>query len=343
MRKVPVVFLLLLFIFSCKGFTIVSEETLKDWIKGPVKAIALPSEEKLLKSLKTDEERKRFIQVFWRRRDPNPETPENEFKQEFEKRVEYANLHFLERGLKGWETARGQIYIILGPPVEKRREMVITGKRPAILWYYQEPPPPFYNPLIFIDLKEKGVYYLLKNIPEVSGLVSPVDEAREEGEIIPGWYQPMIVKINEKRIINKNLNYDLPGQSVEGSFSEVLFPFSYRVTFEEDADGKTRVMVRVEIAYGHLIYYEEKGKLRSLLRLRCTLYSDEGLFFEKEETRSLSLTKEELLKRNKEPVRIDLSFASPPGHYRLEMLIIDERSGKESRGEVKLVIPALAI
>ena len=63
-----------------------AQESLKDWINGPVRIIALSSEKKLFKRLKTDAERRKFIEIFWKRRDPNPETSEDEFKEEFEKR-----------------------------------------------------------------------------------------------------------------------------------------------------------------------------------------------------------------------------------------------------------------
>ena len=56
-----------------------------------------------------------FIENFWLRRDPTPDTPENEFKEEHYRRIAYANEHY-GAGIPGWKTDRGHIYITLGPP-----------------------------------------------------------------------------------------------------------------------------------------------------------------------------------------------------------------------------------
>jgi len=68
--------------------------------------------------LQTDEERKQFVVQFWLRRDPTPETPANEFKDEIDRRVRYANEHFGFSGTPGWQTDRGRMYIRFGPPDE---------------------------------------------------------------------------------------------------------------------------------------------------------------------------------------------------------------------------------
>ena len=74
-------------LLSPKWFCLQKEkEPLRNWIKGPVEVIVLSSEKRLFEKLKTDAERRKFIEIFWKRRDPNPETSENEFKKEFEKR-----------------------------------------------------------------------------------------------------------------------------------------------------------------------------------------------------------------------------------------------------------------
>ena len=65
----------------------------------------------------TDEEREQFIEQFWLRRDPTPDTVENEFKEEHYRRIAYANEHYAS-GIPGWKTDRGRIYITYGPPDE---------------------------------------------------------------------------------------------------------------------------------------------------------------------------------------------------------------------------------
>src|SRR5262249_61508013 len=65
--------------------------------------------------LSNDEERDQFIEAFWARRDPTPDTPENEYKEEHYRRIAYANEHF-PAGIPGWKTDRGRMYIMYGPP-----------------------------------------------------------------------------------------------------------------------------------------------------------------------------------------------------------------------------------
>ena len=80
--------------------------------------IITDQERAAFKRLKTDEERERFREQFWQRRDPTPGTPENEFKTEHYRRIELANRRFGRVDIPGWKTDRGRIYIIYGPPDE---------------------------------------------------------------------------------------------------------------------------------------------------------------------------------------------------------------------------------
>src|SRR5918994_7635777 len=87
----------------------------KDWLDKDVTYIITDEEKKAFKKLATDDERERFIEEFWRRRDPDPDTDENEFKEEYYERIAYANEHF-SSGIPGWKTDRGRIYIMYGKP-----------------------------------------------------------------------------------------------------------------------------------------------------------------------------------------------------------------------------------
>lgn len=87
----------------------------KTWLNQDVVWIITDEEAKTFKSLANDEERDAFIEEFWRRRNPNPESPENEFRDEHYARIAYANEHFAA-GKPGWMTDRGHIYIAFGKP-----------------------------------------------------------------------------------------------------------------------------------------------------------------------------------------------------------------------------------
>lgn len=87
------------------------------WIENEVPYIITPEERAVWTQLSNDEERDKFIEAFWLRRDPTPDTPENEYKDEHYRRIQYANERF-GAGIPGWKTDRGRIYILHGPPDE---------------------------------------------------------------------------------------------------------------------------------------------------------------------------------------------------------------------------------
>src|SRR5580704_11789973 len=89
----------------------------KKWLNEEVVYIISDEEKKSFKTLATDEEREQFVEGFWLRRDPTPDTEENEFREEHYRRIAYANDRFAS-GIPGWKTDRGRIYIEYGPPDE---------------------------------------------------------------------------------------------------------------------------------------------------------------------------------------------------------------------------------
>jgi GWxTD domain-containing protein len=87
----------------------------KTWLEQDVSYIISDEERKSFKSLSNDEEREAFIENFWLRRNPNPDSSDNEFREEHYRRIAYANEHFAA-GKPGWKTDRGHIYIAFGKP-----------------------------------------------------------------------------------------------------------------------------------------------------------------------------------------------------------------------------------
>src|ERR1700741_5031562 len=89
----------------------------KKWLEEEVPYIITDDERRTFLQLQTNEEREQFIEAFWLRRDPTPDTVENEFKEEHYRRIAYANEHYAS-GIPGWQTDRGRIYNTFGPPDE---------------------------------------------------------------------------------------------------------------------------------------------------------------------------------------------------------------------------------
>jgi GWxTD domain-containing protein len=93
------------------------ETPFRKWLNEDVFYIITDEEKTSFKRLNTDEEREQFIEQFWLRRDPTPDTQENEYKEEHYRRIAYSNERFAS-GIPGWKSDRGRIYITFGPPDE---------------------------------------------------------------------------------------------------------------------------------------------------------------------------------------------------------------------------------
>lgn len=146
MRLVPAALLILASLATAGASTKKpQQESLKQWLDGPVHYLVTADEIKEFKSLKTDQERVSFIERFWRRRDPTPNTLANEYRELFWQRVKDANEKFLDSVGPGWKTDRGKIYILYGPPEEVKEDVnAQVGQRNKdsvglIRWTYTRP------------------------------------------------------------------------------------------------------------------------------------------------------------------------------------------------------------
>ena len=92
------------------------DSELRKWHEGPIRYIAVKEEVQEYKRLEGDSARALFIERFWRRRDPTPDTLTNEYRQLFWERVQQANASFLDSTKPGWMTDRGKIWILYGRP-----------------------------------------------------------------------------------------------------------------------------------------------------------------------------------------------------------------------------------
>ena len=118
----------------------------KDWYQGPVRYIITKVESKAYKALETEAERATFIDWFWQRRDIEPSTPQNEFRDRYEQRVFEAQRKFISSATPGWKTDQGKIYILVGPPDEINSDIMGQTSRGVITWVYRRPPFPDMQP-----------------------------------------------------------------------------------------------------------------------------------------------------------------------------------------------------
>lgn len=250
--------------------------------------IITKQEKEIFNHLPDKESRGEFIKEFWAKRDPDPDTEENEFKQEFFRRIDYANKYFKE-GIPGWKTDRGRIYIIFGPPDNIERNSVLMGPdiKGLLLWVYYR-----YNFAIeFLDERGNGIY----TFDPYTGVHGSFFAALEE------------VKLGQ-------------AFRTEGDFEQKFVDFDVEFDSEEGS-------IVVSIPVDTLAFLDAEGLLRADFRFDFFVYEKEGsekhkfsrsAHFEKPEDEVLRL----------EDIVFTFPFDLKPGDYYFDVTIISKAMTK---------------
>ncbi len=135
----------------------------RQWIDEDVPYIITQAERREFLKLQTDDERERYIQLFWESRNPTPHSSINTFKEEHYRRLAYVRANFGDdRYNDGWRTDMGRVYITLGAPQQTAKYHQGMATRPVEIWFYQSPSPalPAYFNLVFYKRSEADPYTL---------------------------------------------------------------------------------------------------------------------------------------------------------------------------------------
>lgn len=116
--------------YAAFRFAMQAEETTADeaWAEGPARYLLTSEERRQFSGLGGAAGRSEFVTAFWKSRDPSPETQDNEFREEFEKRVAFADSRFTQGETRGSMTDRGMVFVLLGPPTYIGRKPLTTGE-----------------------------------------------------------------------------------------------------------------------------------------------------------------------------------------------------------------------
>ena len=193
---------------------------LEDWFDDSARWLSTRDEAKAWKRLKGDEERERFVALFWARRDPTRGTARNEFRDEYERRLAYADDHFGSARDAGRETDRGRVYCLLGPPSRVSTFALkgeggrgaagevgssgaptsigggVRGALPPILWTYEDLPADYGLPTLevrFVDYEGFGSYALDAGGPAASALKKAVELVIVQ----PDLKEPPVLPVDE--------------------------------------------------------------------------------------------------------------------------------------------------
>ncbi len=215
----------------------------KDWLSR-VRYIITKEEQHTFLDL-PDEEKEQFKEDFWKRRDPDPNTEENEFQLEYFNRMDRADELFISEGKPGWMTDRGRIFILFGPPLDRITYPMgyDASSRCQEVWYYGD------FPVVFVDNTCTGTYRLVTY--DLSSLRS----------------------LNLMYMHELNRAQASAQQTIRGRVEKIDFDWDVDKTV--DTPDRIEGTLLVKIPYGNIWFTEEGGKLVTTLDLRLELKDSE--------------------------------------------------------------------
>jgi GWxTD domain-containing protein len=311
------------------------QNNIDEWAKGPVSLILTDQESQIFEKLKTPEEKMQFIKIFWARRDPILRTRANEFKEEFYKRVDYGNQNFAEKDTSGWKTARGQAYIMFGPPSRVDHQTIADSSRPALLWVYDKllsKPIPPNEALMFVwrDFK----YVLVPPNPEdaISAQQAALDR-NFRYQTIPSAVQRAFADVSQKNVIDEKKNYNELLYSVRSTEKFGIASVNFDTRMLKSHPAQLQVIIPADKAP----VYDDGNRTFAELVITQELKQGDRVVTRSEKTESYNWGSEAF--SNLKQIIINLpSLQAPPGQYELFITVQDRISAV---GETKKVPFAL--
>ena len=336
----------------------------KDWLDKDVAYIITDEERKAFKKLETDDERERFIEEFWRRRDPDPDTDENEFREEYYERIAYANEHY-RSGIPGWKTDRGRIYITWGKPDETEshpsggsynRESYegggSTSTYPFERWFYRYLPGVGSGIEIeFVDPTGSGEYRIARNpdekdallqvpgagltLAEEMGLSNKGDRIANLGGVGNPAYQreqdspfnrlQVLADLSRPPAIKFN---DLASAVNTPVIEDNPLSFDLRVDFFRQSDERVITAFTIQTDNQNLVFQDRGGLQQAQLNIfgKITHVSGRraGIFEDPVITRA---TPQELTEAKDRKSAYQKAVSLSPGRYRVDVIVRDVASG----------------
>jgi len=338
----------------------------KKWIDEEVPYIITDTERQAFKKLTTDDERESFIENFWERRNPNPGNPENEFKEEYYRRIAYANEHYAS-GIPGWKTDRGRIYIMYGPPNEiDNHDSGGTYERPMEEGGGETSTYPFedwtYNyiegigsniKLEFVDPTMSGEFHLtmdpgekdaLLHVPgagltllESMGMASKNDRfTRTDGMTIGAPLGALPESMEEftrldtfaKIFQPPSVKFDDLKASVTHKITAQVLPFQVRTDFVRITDDAVLTPITVQVANKDLQFQNKDGIMHASLDIYGQLTTPSGRVATTfEQGVAVDMPEHDFQNFPDRKEVYQKALPLKPGLYKLSLVLKDENSG----------------
>ncbi len=347
----------------------------KDWLEKDVTYIITEEERKAFKKLATDDEREKFIEEFWRRRDPDPDTDENEFKEEYYERVAYANEHFAS-GIPGWKSDRGRIWIMYGKPDERETHPSggtyerqsyegggSTTTYPFETWFYRYLPGVGSGVEIeFVDPTGSGEYRIarnpnekdaLLNIPGAGLTLSEELGLSNKGERITGTGVNMQNYTREQdnpfsrlQLLNDlqrppQIKFnDLASAVNTGVIEENPLNFDLRIDFFRQSDERVITAFTIQTENRELTFADSGGLQQARMNIfgRITSVAGRraGIF---EDPVITTATTQELTEAKERKSAYQKAVALLPGTYKIDVIVRDVASGATGVRHMGFTVP----
>ena len=352
------------------------KQVYKRWLEQDVAYIILDDEKRAFKKLATDEEREQFIEQFWRKRDPDPDTDENEYREEYYERIAYTNQHFAS-GIPGWKTDRGRIYIMFGPPHEKESHPSggsynrqshegggSTTTYPFETWFYRHIPGVGSGVEIeFVDPTGSGEYRIARSpdekdamlhvpgagltLSEQLGLSNKGDRISGIGSFGGQNYQreadnpftrlQLLADLSRPPQIKFN---DLATAVNTGVVEDNPLDFDVRVDFFRASEDKIMTAITIQAENRALTFSDSGGIQTARMNIfgRITSVSGRraGIF---EDPVIASATAEELVTMKDRKSAYQKALPLPPGAYKLDVIVRDVNSGATGIKSIPIPVP----
>ncbi|HSW49968.1 MAG TPA: GWxTD domain-containing protein, partial [Bryobacteraceae bacterium] len=354
------------------------EAPFRRWLDEDVGYIITNEERTAFKRLSTAEEQESFIEQFWLRRDPTPDTAENEFKEEHYRRIAYTNERFAS-GIPGWKTDRGRIYITYGPAdeIESRPSGGTynrpyeegggtTSTYPFEIWRYRWIEGVGTDVLIeFVDPTMTGEYRMtmdpsekdaLLHVPnagltmmEEMGLADKADRfSRTDGTRLGVPQDQLVSRLQPFERLQQFANLQKPPvikfkdleAAVNSKITYNLLPMRVRVDYVRMTNSSVLTNVTLLFERGDLQFQAKEGVHRATVNIygRITNMSRRPIQIF-EDPVSIDVPAELLQEAVKGSSVYGKSFPLAPGIYRLNVVAKDVVGGNMNNYEVALNVP----
>jgi GWxTD domain-containing protein len=340
------------------------DKAFTDWVTKDVTYIITDWERKAYDKLTSNEERERFIEEFWRRRDPDPDTDENEFKEEYNQRIAYANEHFAS-GIPGWKTDRGRIWIMYGKPDGRETHPMggsydrpanegsgSTTTYPFETWFYRYLPGVGSGiDIEFVDPTGSGEYRIARNanekdallmvpgagqtLSEQLGLSNKADRiAGLGGNGMNGWQREQDSPFSRLILITDILRpppvkfNDLRQLISTPVIEDNPLNFDLRVDFFRRSDERVISAFTIQTENRDLSFQESGGLKQASINIFGRITSAAGRRAGNfEDSVITTATTEELLEAKDRKSAYQSSVALSPGTYKIDVVVRDIASG----------------